>query len=142
MGSATGLNVYDIRKKCDNPPLCYDLSSINKFLNLQSTKDALHVSPNIKLWEACNTGINIKFMLDWMIDFSPYVADLLNAGIPTLIYAGDVDYICNYLGNQARTLALDWDFKEQFNDAGHMVPKDQPEVALDMIQNFISGDEF
>jgi len=25
-------NVYDIRKKCDFPPLCYDFSSVDKFL--------------------------------------------------------------------------------------------------------------
>ena len=44
-------------------------------------------------------GINMKFHTDWMKDFSPFVADLINAGIPALIYAGDVDFICNYLGN-------------------------------------------
>jgi len=165
--SATGLNVYDIREKCENPPLCYDMSNIDKFLNLPTTKTSLHVSSHVKLWQACNMGINMKFMVDWMEDYSSYVADLLNAGIPALIYAGDVDFICNYLGNQAWTLDLDWDFKQEFNDAndhdwkgkglartsngftflqvfdaGHMVPKDQPQVALDMIQSFINGDEF
>ena len=25
-------NVYDIRKKCDKPPLCYDFSPMDKFL--------------------------------------------------------------------------------------------------------------
>jgi len=102
-----------------------------------------------------------------MKDFSGYVADLLNDGIPALIYAGDVDFICNYKGNAAWTLALEWDGKEDFNaaeehewksaglartangltflqvyDAGHMVPSDQPEVALDMIANFMAGGEF
>ena len=116
-----------------------------------------------------------------MHDFSPFVADLLDAGIHTLIYAGDVDYICNYLGNRAWTLQLDWKHKNDFNaaadhewmgpevvpdevvgdgkgvglaktshgftflqvyDAGHMVPSDQPKVALDMITHFINGGEF
>merc|ERR1719410_2268363 len=166
--SATGLNVYDIRKKCDNPPLCYDISYITKFLNLQTTKDALHVSSHVKLWQACNMGINMKFMVDWMEDYSSYVADLLNAGIPALIYAGDVDFICNYLGNQAWTLDLNWDHKDGFNDAGshdwnsgagmartsngltflqvvdggHMVPADQPEVSLQMLKTYLAGEEF
>ena len=26
-------NIYDIRKKCDNPPLCYDFSALDEFLN-------------------------------------------------------------------------------------------------------------
>jgi hypothetical protein len=30
---APNFNVYDIRKKCDKPPLCYDLSNSDKFLN-------------------------------------------------------------------------------------------------------------
>jgi len=102
----TGLNPYDIRKKCEKVPLCYDFSYIEKWLNLESTKQALHVSEESNKWTSCNMGINLKFHTDWMHDFSPYVADLLNDGIHTLIYAGDVDFICNYLGNKAWTLKL------------------------------------
>ena len=32
-----------------------------------------------------------------------------------LIYAGDVDYICNWLGNKKWVKALEWDGKEEFN---------------------------
>lgn len=112
-------------------------------------------------------GINMKFHTDWMKDFSPFVADLLNAGIPALIYAGDVDFICNYLGNKAWTYELEWKGKDAFQaadehdwkgnglarsaegltflqvyDAGHMVPSDQPVNALDMITIFVNGGEF
>jgi cathepsin A (carboxypeptidase C) len=164
----TGLNPYDIRIKCEHRPLCYDFSNIQTWLNLESTKQALSVDEgHSHSWSSCNFGINLKFHTDWMKDFSGYVADLLNAGIPALIYAGDVDFICNYLGNRAWTLALKWDGSAEFNaakehewegkglartakgltflqvyDAGHMVPSDQPEVALDMITNFLSGGDF
>mmetsp|Transcript_6967 Transcript_6967/g.9998 ORF Transcript_6967/g.9998 Transcript_6967/m.9998 type:complete len:613 (+) Transcript_6967:34-1872(+) len=163
----TGLNPYDIRKKCGSHPLCYDFGNVETFLNLDSTKDALHISKESHHWKSCNMGINLKFHTDWMKDFSPYVADLLNAGIPSLIYAGDVDFICNYLGNKAWTLNLEWKHKSDFNgaeehewdgsglarsangltflqvyDAGHMVPSDQPKVALSMIHKFISGESF
>lgn len=171
----TGLNPYDIRKKCEKIPLCYDFSYIENWLNLDSTKKALHVTEESNTWTSCNMGINLKFHTDWMKDFSPFVADLLNDGIPALIYAGDVDYICNYLGNRAWTLTLEWSHKDEFNaapdhewgsnestqmgtaglakssngftfiqiyDAGHMVPTDQPKVALDMIRTFVSGGEF
>jgi cathepsin A (carboxypeptidase C) len=168
----TGLNPYDIRKQCEKRPLCYDFSSIEKWLNSESTKAALHVKDDTK-WATCNMGINLKFHTDWMKDFSPFVSDLINAGIPALIYAGDVDFICNYLGNQAWTLGLDWDHKDEFNnvevkewgshedgsaaglvrssngftfmqvyDAGHMVPSDQPDVALEMIKTFVQGKSF
>jgi cathepsin A (carboxypeptidase C) len=168
----TGLNPYDIRKKCGSHPLCYDFSNVETWLNTAETKKALNVKEGAR-WQTCNMGINLKFHTDWMKDFSPFVADLINAGIPALIYAGDVDFICNYLGNQAWTLGLEWDHKDDFNkaevkewgknpdgkaaglartsngftflqvyDAGHMVPSDQPEVALSMIQNFVKCGAF
>lgn len=163
----TGLNPYDIRKECGPHPLCYDFSSVEKWLNLDSTKKALHAKDTAK-WGSCNMGINLKFHTDWMKDFSPFVADLINDGIPALIYAGDVDFICNYLGNKAWTLELDWKNKKEFNDAeekvwgdneasvrsangftfmqvydaGHMVPSDQPKVALSMIKTFVEGGSF
>jgi len=160
----TGLNPYDIRKPCGDHPLCYDFSNIEKWLNLASTKKALHVKEGAK-WATCNMGINMKFHVDWMHDFSPYVADLINDGIPALIYAGDVDFICNYLGNKAWTLGLEWKHQKEFNDAeekewgdkealvkssngftfmqvydaGHMVPSDKPKTALTMIKTFVEG---
>jgi cathepsin A (carboxypeptidase C) len=96
----SGLNPYDIRKECGDHPLCYDFSNVESFLNLESTKEALHITKESHHWESCNMGINLKFHTDWMKDFSPFVADLLDGGIPVLIYAGDVDFICNYLGNK------------------------------------------
>jgi len=163
----TGLNPYDIRKQCGDNPLCYDFSHVEHWLNLPSTREALHVTKESGTWASCNMGINLKFHTDWMKDFSHYVADLLNAGFPVLIYAGDVDFICNYMGNRAWTLGLDWTYGEQFAeagdhewksqglartydnftflqvyDAGHMVPSDQPEVALDMITTFMTNGKF
>jgi cathepsin A (carboxypeptidase C) len=114
----TGLNPYDIRKPCEVPPLCYDFSYIQNWLNEESTKQALHVDEkHSHSWSSCNFGINMKFRTDWMKDFSGYVADMLNDGIPALIYAGDVDFICNYLGNKAWTEALQWNGAEAFNAA-------------------------
>ena len=100
------------------PPLCYDFSFIETFLNLESTKKALNVDKqHSHHWESCNYGVNMKFHSDWMHDFSGYVGELLDAGIPTLVYAGDVDFVCNYLGNQAWTLGLEWSHKDDFNYA-------------------------
>lgn len=165
---ATGLNPYDITKECGSNPLCYDFSAVEKFMNADSTKKALHVSDHNPSWQTCNMMINMEFHVDWMKDFSPYVADLLNDGIPALIYAGDVDFICNYLGNKAWTYELEWKHKAEFQaaeekdwnnkaglsrtangltflqvyDAGHMVPSDQPAHALEMITQFIQGKPF
>ena len=37
-----------------------------------------------------------------------YVPPLLEAGVRVLIYAGDADYICNWIGNKAWITALEW----------------------------------
>lgn len=39
----TGLNPYDIRKPCGDSSLCYDFSNLDIFMNLESTREALHV---------------------------------------------------------------------------------------------------
>jgi cathepsin A (carboxypeptidase C) len=94
------------------------MSYIGKWLNSPSTKKALHVDEkHSHAWQSCNFGINMQFHTDWMKDFSPFVADLLNHGIPGLMYAGDVDFVCNYLGNQAWTYNLEWDHKDDFQSA-------------------------
>merc|ERR1711953_52783 len=119
---------------------------------------------------SCNTEVALAFELagDWMKGFHQLIPDMLHDGIEVLIYAGDCDYICNWLGNKAWTQTLDWDHKDEFNgaedkewrmdgetvarhrsanhfhfmqmyNAGHMVPMDQPTASLEMVNKFISG---
>jgi hypothetical protein len=43
MGNPPVFNVYDIRRKCDYPPLCYDFSKVDKFLARSDVITALGV---------------------------------------------------------------------------------------------------
>ncbi|GAB1320309.1 hypothetical protein MFIFM68171_10519 [Madurella fahalii] len=114
----TGQNVYDIRGKCeDSSNLCYSaLGWISDYLNQQSVMDALGVE--VSSYESCNFDINRNFLFqgDWMQPFHRLVPKILEE-IPVLIYAGDADYICNWLGNQAWTEALEWPGQKDFNKA-------------------------
>jgi cathepsin A (carboxypeptidase C) len=65
----TGLNPYDIRVPCGDSSLCYDFTNIETFLNLNSTREALHVSEKVEAWEECNTAVDIMFASDWMRDY-------------------------------------------------------------------------
>lgn len=49
-----GLNQYDIRKKCEKPPLCYDFADVGKFLNQKSVRTALGVTDKDRKWQECN----------------------------------------------------------------------------------------
>eukprot|EP01064_Diplonema_japonicum_P037449 TRINITY_DN875_c0_g8_i1.p1 TRINITY_DN875_c0_g8~~TRINITY_DN875_c0_g8_i1.p1 ORF type:complete len:448 (+),score=145.26 TRINITY_DN875_c0_g8_i1:54-1397(+) len=161
---STGLNPYDIREKCQVPPLCYNMTNIDKFLNTPSTQDALGVKR--QKWESCNMQVNQQFAADWMKSYQGMVPDLLANNIRVLIYAGDVDFVCNWIGNKAWTLDLPWSGKAAFNaagdhdwnvnskkagsfrtangftflqvnEAGHMVPYNQPVAAFNMLSTFI-----
>jgi len=162
----TGKNPYDMRIPCEHGHLCYDFDHVTKYLNSEPVKKELGVT---KKWASCNMLVNVGFQQDWMHNFHTLLPDMLADGIRVLIYAGDVDYICNWLGNKKWTLALEWPHKQDFNaaedkpytlpgvnaasgrlrsaagfsfmqvyQAGHMVPMDKPEVALDMLNGFLS----
>jgi len=159
-----GLNVYDYTKKCEtNPPLCYDFSRLETFMNQQKIRKTLGVPDNLPPWVDCSNAPHSALLSDWMLTQADKIATLINAKIPVLIYAGDLDYICNYLGNEAWTKNLKWDHAEEFNrpesqsnwkeygvlrksgpfsflrifSAGHMVPMDQPKAGLEMFNDFI-----
>lgn len=166
----TGRNVYDIRTECKGGNLCYeDLQYIDDYLNLPEVKAALGVE--VENYESCNFDVNRNFLFagDWMQPYHKNVIDLLEKGLPVLVYAGDKDFICNWLGNQAWADRLPWSGHSKFEKqpirewtvgkhaagevknyknftflrvygAGHMVPYDQPENALDMVNRWISGD--
>jgi carboxypeptidase C (cathepsin A) len=46
---------------------------------------------------------------------SDWVAALLERNIRVLVYVGSSDWICNWIGNEKWTLAMDWSGKEEFN---------------------------
>jgi carboxypeptidase C (cathepsin A) len=53
-----------------------------------------------KKWESCNMDVNQRFTGDWMKNYQDELPDMLASGIRVLIYAGDVDFICNWIGNK------------------------------------------
>ncbi|KAG2731757.1 hypothetical protein G9P44_005344 [Scheffersomyces stipitis] len=128
----TGLNPYDIRKPC---------------------ADQVGAS-NIDIFTSCDSTVFQNFILngDEARPFQQYVAELLEKDIPVLLYAGDKDYICNWLAAPFKPwytfegkLAGEVKNYKKFTflrvyDAGHMVPYDQPENALDMVNRWVQGD--
>jgi len=160
----TGKNLYDITKPCVGQ-LCYDFSNTIKYMNTKKVQEQLGVS---KEWEVCDFGVHSHFGADWMHDFQQTVPPMLAGGIRVLIYAGDLDFICNWIGNKAWAQALPWTGQDAFNaagdndwnagagklrtangfsflqvhKAGHMVPRDQPKAALQMVKDFVVTKKF
>ncbi|XP_054801624.1 serine carboxypeptidase-like [Prosopis cineraria] len=158
-------NYYDIRKKCVGS-LCYDFSKMEKFLNLESVRNALGVG-DIG-FVSCSPTVYQAMIMDWMRNLEAGIPALLEDGINLLIYAGEYDLICNWLGNSRWVHAMEWSGQKEFvastevsfvvdgseagllkshgplsflkvRDAGHMVPMDQPKASLEMLKRWTQG---
>lgn len=89
------LQYYDIRKKCIGS-LCYDFSNLEKFLNQKTVRDALGVG-DIE-FVSCSPTVYQAMLVDWMRNLEVGIPALLEDGINMLVYAGEYDLICNWLG--------------------------------------------
>ncbi|XVF23523.1 hypothetical protein REPUB_Repub13aG0046100 [Reevesia pubescens] len=165
MALAGDTNYYDIRKKCEGS-LCYDFSNMETLLNKKSVRDALGVG-NID-FVSCSPTVYQAMLVDWMRNLEVGIPALLEDGIKLLVYAGEYDLICNWLGNSRWVHAMQWSGQKEFvaspevpfvvdgseagilkthgplgflkvHDAGHMVPMDQPKAALEMLKRWTKG---
>jgi carboxypeptidase C (cathepsin A) len=167
----SGINPYDVRIKCQVPPLCYDFSLVKEYLAQPSVMEALGVTGHP--WIECNrfAEMELVFAGDWMLNYAVDIPELLATDHRILIYAGEYDFICNWLGNSEWVAQLSWPGNQSYanapnttwtnsgsvagtfltaegltfikvNNAGHMVPMNQPQNALDMITRFIRNETF
>ncbi|XP_063949828.1 serine carboxypeptidase-like isoform X2 [Daucus carota subsp. sativus] len=160
---AGNINYYDIRKQCDGGGLCYDFSRVDEFLNLPSVKEALGVHTD---YVTCSSIVYNAMQGDWMKDLEVGIPALLEDGVQVLIYAGEYDLICNWLGNSRWVHAMNWSGQKNFtaaptvpfsvagaeagimqsygpltflkvHNAGLMVPTDQPKASLKMLTRWM-----
>ncbi|KAJ0970148.1 hypothetical protein J5N97_023025 [Dioscorea zingiberensis] len=163
---AGSINYYDIRKQCEGD-LCYDFSNMEKFLNEKTVRQALGVG-DIE-FVSCSPTVYQALLTDWMKNLEVGIPALLEDGVKVLIYAGEYDLICNWLGNSRWVQSMEWSGQQNFisspelpfmvdgeeagllktygplsflkvHDAGHMVPMDQPKAALEMLRRWTQGD--
>ncbi|ORX63103.1 prepro-carboxypeptidase Z [Hesseltinella vesiculosa] len=157
----SGRSYYDVRTSQEIP------STYINFLNQSSTMAAIGATSQ---YTECSNPVGNKFYPtgDDSRNFAPNVTDLLNHGVQVLLYAGDADYICNWMGNYAWSNQFDFNgadayrsqqlapfnvngkevgqFKQGGNltfvriyEAGHEVPYYQPEASLQMFTNQVQG---
>jgi cathepsin A (carboxypeptidase C) len=160
---------FDVRKQtCENPLWCYDFRSVISWMTDPSTTAALGVHKQSEKWAVCNLKINSHFSTDWMMDLHKDAAVILDAGVRILVYAGEMDFIGNWVGCKAWTMRVNFEGKDDYAgapdaewhradgkllgnvrsaggltfakvaNAGHMVPMDQPEAALLMINQWMT----
>ncbi|RHY70879.1 hypothetical protein DYB30_014207 [Aphanomyces astaci] len=142
-------------------------SHARNFLNNRHVQLKLNI-PNYLPWTELVEVVFGRFAGDFFQNREADVAYLLEHDIRVLIYAGDADLVCNWKGNRAWTNALQWSGRHAFTaatehpfvvrgvvkgslqsarnfaflrvfDAGHMVPENQPEASLAMLNRFLAN---
>ena len=161
-----GRGVYDIRHPIRDPtPPTYFVD----FLNKASTQAALGV--NLNYTSDSSYAVDVGFIYTGDFVFPNFKTDLemiLNNGVRVNLYHGDADYICNWFGGEAVSLALNYTHSAQFRasgytpfvvdgteygevrqagnfsflriyEAGHEVPFYQPKASLEMFRRVLAN---
>ncbi len=160
-----GINVYDVRVFGD-----YDFSHIGQYLDQGSVREALHVAENALPWVDESPVVAARLEAGEQ-GSTAYLFPALFDDLRVLIYNGVYDMDCNFIGTDRWIQKLDWSFADEFkgcvrtpwredgaivgyareaqgltqvlvNGAGHLVPMDQPVVALQMLNRFLEGRAF
>jgi len=146
-------------------PPCIDVDTEIQYLNSPDVRAALHIPDHVQDWELCSDVVNARYHRDYD-DMTPQMLALKEAGVRTLIFNGDFDLACNFIGNiwfveslgynlteahrswkvgtQVAGTVKRWDRLDMVTvkGAGHMVPEDKPVPALKMIMAFVLGTDY
>ncbi|KIM81856.1 hypothetical protein PILCRDRAFT_821215 [Piloderma croceum F 1598] len=173
----TGKNPYDISIDCEgdiSDTLCYPVTKfISEYLSRPQVRTMLGVDPSVPgNFSSCSSSVSRAFSLthDEYHPTNNYIAALLERDVRVLIYVGKNDWICNWVGNERWTLALDWSGGEAFraeqlrdwkvdgkvagrtrsagqltfvtvDGAGHMVPYDKPKESLQLVNRWLARED-
>lgn len=109
-----GRGTYDIRARSgdDVPPDYW-----RAWLNTAPIQDALGVDLNYTSSNLIYNAFSLSG--DFAAPYLPDLEKLLQWDVQVSLVYGDADYICNWLGGEALSLAADWPGAEDFRDAGY-----------------------
>nr|XP_054920720.1 serine carboxypeptidase ctsa-4.1-like isoform X3 [Dermacentor andersoni] len=155
---------------CVNPslfetPNCYNQDNLLLYYNRRDVIEALHVEQSPHMWVPCSKTLNYT---QQHLTVREVVQQLAESGrLRGLVYHGDVDMACPFLGGDWFVRSLGYEPTSQYRmwhagsviagfvqtfakditfvtvkGAGHMVPMDKPEESLQMISNFLSRSSF
>ncbi|XP_077192248.1 lysosomal protective protein [Paroedura picta] len=152
-------------------PPCTNTTAPSNYMNDPQVRKALHIADDAPEWEMCSFAVSrgYKRLFSKMND--QYLKLLGAAKYRILLYNGDVDMACNFLGDEWFVNSLDqklevsrrpWIYTDEngqdqiggfvkeftgisfltIKGAGHMVPSDKPRAAFNVFDRFINKKPF
>ncbi|XP_069807605.1 lysosomal protective protein-like [Dendropsophus ebraccatus] len=151
-------------------PPCVNSTASSTFLNDPFVRKALHVSDEVNKWEVCSFDVYRTYGRVYENMKDHYLKLLSTLKYHILVYNGDVDMACNFLGDEWFVDSLQQKLQVQrrpwlytdggqqqiggfvkefsnltfltFKGAGHMVPTDKPGSAFVVFSRFINNEPF
>ena len=107
------LNMYDIRLTDDYPSCGMawppDLTAVTPYLQRKDVTDAIHINPDKRIgWSECNGQVSHAFRATHSTPSVEFLPEILESGVPILLFSGAKDYICNHLGTEDMISRLQW----------------------------------
>src|ERR1700710_1309890 len=111
-GKSQCVNMYDVRLK-DSYPSCGmnwppDLTEVTPYLRRMDVLQALHISPGKKTgWTECNGAVGGAFRASNSKPSIQLLPDLIKE-VPTVLFSGAEDLICNHIGTEELISNMEW----------------------------------
>ncbi|KAG8007219.1 Lysosomal protective protein, partial [Nibea albiflora] len=123
-----GLSSLHLSVRLDPP--CTNSTPSSLYLNNRYVRAALHISPKALDWVICSSEVNLNYGRLYM-DVSKQYLKLLSAlKYRVLVYNGDVDMACNFMGDE-------W-FVESLHQQVSQVPGVSTSVCLSCVNPCVS----
>jgi carboxypeptidase D len=127
-GQMQCINMYDVRLK-DSYPSCGmnwppDLDNVTPYLRRKDVTDALHIDPAKRTgWTECNSGVGGAFRAQNSKPSIQILPDLIKE-VPTVLFSGAEDLICNHIGTEELISNMEWNGGKGFElSAGNWAPR-------------------
>ncbi|XP_062403059.1 lysosomal protective protein-like [Sardina pilchardus] len=143
-------------------PRCINGTAMYEWLNNPNVRAALHIPSSVQSWELCSGTVGSLYQRTYK-DMTWFYQVLLQQDLQLLVYNGDVDMACNFLGGKWFVESLNqqvvsqyqpWYYQDQIagyfqqyqkitfmtvKGSGHMVPQYKPGPALQMLKNYLAN---
>ncbi|MGH0180643.1 UNVERIFIED_CONTAM: hypothetical protein FKN15_004653 [Acipenser sinensis] len=94
------MNVNSLHRSVRLDPPCTNSTASTTYLNNQYVKQALHINPKALDWLICSAEVNLQYKRLYMDVRKQYLKLLGALKYRVLVYNGDVDMACNFLGDE------------------------------------------